>query len=417
LNQGRFQLELLDAFASNQEEILKYRTEFQKLGALKKALEGFEKKEIDSRKELDYHKFLFTELEEAAIEDGELLRLQEESEKLENAEAIKSALATGAALLGSGETPVLIALAQVKQSISGLSKYDKAYVELSSRINSSYIELKDICAELENAGEALHVDNGRLDEVSAKLDKLGRLMKKHNVRTEKELIGVKEDLENKLLAFGSLESEIQRTRKEIESSGAACLKIDAVLSRKRKEAIPHIERETKTLLAELGMPNAAFRITQQSEKECGPTGTDTVNFLFSANKGVEAADVSRVASGGELSRLMLCLKSLLAEKKKLPTIIFDEIDTGVSGEVAAKIGRILHKMSSGLQVITITHLPQMASRGEHHLFVYKKDEAKRTTSLIKTLVGDERVQEIAKMLSAGKPGESALQNAKELLNA
>jgi DNA repair protein RecN (Recombination protein N) len=417
LNQGRFQLDILDAFASTQELFQRYRSEYQKLSSLKKELELLEQKENTARKELDYHNFLYKELDEANIVSGEQVKLEEESQKLGNAEGIKSILASTAALLGAGESPALTALAQARQSLSSILKFDKSYADLAQRLNSSYIELKDIYSELEKAGEALYVDNARLDEISSKLDKLARLIKKHGVRSEADLLEIKGALEIKLEEFGSLESVISQVRKGIENTAANCFNLASELSSKRKASVSKIEKETKLMLADLAMPNATFKIAIETEEICGPSGIDRISFLFSANKGVEPSEISKVASGGELSRLMLCLKSLLAGKKKLPTIIFDEIDTGVSGEVAAKIGRILHKMSSDIQVITITHLPQMASRGQHHLFVYKKDEAKRTRSFIKALSEEERIQEIAKMLSTGQPGESALQNARELLGA
>ncbi|MEI8136350.1 MAG: DNA repair protein RecN, partial [Bacteroidota bacterium] len=246
---------------------------------------------------------------------------------------------------------------------------------------------------------------------------LNRLLKKHNVNTDEELMHVKTEIENKLTKFDSIEKEIDDTKKQIDKLTAMCVKIAKKLSDIRVKSVAEIEKQVKEVLADLSMQNANFKIEISQTKELSSAGFDQVKFLFSANKGTSLSELHKVASGGELSRLMLCLKALLASKKQLPTIIFDEIDTGVSGDVADKIGNILLKMGNTMQVVTITHLPQMASKGAHHLFVYKKDDADKTVSYIKELDNEERITEIAKMLSTSNPTPSALKNAKELLNA
>jgi DNA repair protein RecN (Recombination protein N) len=243
------------------------------------------------------------------------------------------------------------------------------------------------------------------------------LLKKHNVKSESELLEIKEDLEKKLTQFESIESEINTTQKQIDVLLAACKKLAKQISETRLNAISEIETQVKISLSDLSMQNANFKIEINQSNELTANGIDQVKFLFSANKGSGLNELHKVASGGELSRLMLCLKALLASRKKLPSIIFDEIDTGVSGDVADKIGNILFKMGESMQVVAITHLPQMASKGNHHLFVYKNDDNAKTTSYIKELTAEERINEIAKMLSTGKPTQTALKNAKELLNA
>jgi len=241
-------------------------------------------------------------------------------------------------------------------------------------------------------------------------------LKKHNAKSEDELISIKQGIETKLQQFGSLENEIEKVNKEIITIKKDVNALANDISKKRKSGAPAFEKEIRSILNDLSMPNANFKIELETLPELGPYGMDSIQFLFSANKGGDFKPLYKVASGGELSRLMLSIKSIMASKKALPTIIFDEIDTGVSGDVADKIGQILLRMSDKMQVISITHLPQIASKGKFHLFVYKNDDKKKTISHIKELNKDERVVEIAKMLSTGTPTSSAIKNAKDLLN-
>ena len=416
LNQANFQLEVLDAFAGSLEAFRNYKSSFSKLSQLKSTLKQLQDRESQARKELDYYTFLFSELEGLDIKAGNVKRLEEQSAALENAENIKGVLALCANTMNGGETNLLGGLAQVKQSLQSISKYSSNYQQLSERFNSLYIELKEITAEVEDAEDAVNVDPKMLEEVNSALDKLNRLFKKHNVNTEEELLKARTDIEEKLLQFGSLEHEIDKTLKQITVLSQDCGKQAEKLSVLRNKAVKDIEQQVKDGLAGLSMENAVFKIELHTLTEPGPNGLDQVKFMFSANKGAALNELNKVASGGELSRLMLTLKALLATKKQLPTIIFDEIDTGVSGDVADKIGTILLRMGGTMQVITITHLPQIASKGAHHLFVYKKDDDDKTISYIRELKDDERVTEIAKMLSTGNPSQSALVNAKELLN-
>ncbi len=416
LNQANFQLELLDAFAGSLGIYKDYKQEYAALNGLKNTLKNLQEQEAQARKELDYFQFLFSELEEAGLEPGQLKKLEEESMGLENAEAIKGSLVNAANLLNGGDNNLLGNLSQVRQAVQGIAKYGKSYEQYFERIQSAYIELKELAAELEDAGNEVSFDPEKLEQVNTGLDKLNRLLKKHNAADETALLKIKAEIEEKLLKFGSLENEIDKTAKQIEKLSAGCHKIAKSLTQLRTKAIPDIEKKVKELLTGLSMENAMFKIELQQQPEIGPAGFDQVKFMFSANKGGSLSELQKVASGGELSRLMLSLKALLAGKKQLPTIIFDEIDTGVSGDVADKIGAILLNMGKSMQVITITHLPQMASKGDHHLFVYKKDDADKTVSYIRQLNKDERITEIAKMLSTGNPTQSALVNARELLN-
>lgn len=416
LNQGNFQMEVLDAFAGSLGLYKEYRGEFARLNKLNSALKDLEEQESRARKELDYLRFLFEELEQAGIEPGQLKTLEEESETLENAESIKSNLLQAASTIQGGDENVLSALSQVKQAIQAVAKYGKQYSEYYERLNSAYIELKELGADLEDAESRVSFDGQRLEEVNTRMDKLNRLLKKHAVSSEEDLIKIRTETSEKLSQFGSLEHEIEKSKKEINKLSQSCQKLAKELSALRIKAIPGIEKQVKSSLTDLSMENAVFKIDINQQTEIGPTGLDQVKFLFSANKGGNPEELYKVASGGELSRLMLSLKALLATKRQLPTIIFDEIDTGVSGDVADKIGNILVKMGGSMQVVTITHLPQMASKGQHHLFVYKKDDEDRTVSYIRQLNKEERITEIAKMLSTSNPTQSALKNAKELLS-
>lgn len=416
LNQANFQLEVLDAFAGSIEAFRNYKISFSKLSQLRNALKQLQDQESQARKELDYYTFLFSELEGLDIKAGMVKQLEEDSAALENSENIKGVLALSANSMNGGETNILGGLAQIKQSLQGIAKYGNNYQQLAERFNSIYLELKEISDEFETAAETVNVDPRKLEEVNLALDKLNRLFKKHNVNSEEELLKAREDIEGTLLQFGSLEHEIDKMQKQIVLLSQECVKQAEKLSTLRNKAVKGIEQQVKEGLAGLSMENAVFKIELKTLTEPGPNGLDQVKFMFSANKGAPLNELNKVASGGELSRLMLTLKALLATKKQLPTIIFDEIDTGVSGDVADKIGIILLRMGSAMQVITITHLPQIASKGNHHLFVYKKDDDDKTISYIRELKHDERVTEIAKMLSTGKPSQSALVNAKELLN-
>ena len=417
LNQSNFQLELLDTFAESLKIFKEYKIEFSSFTKSKIELQSLQEQEKLAKKELDYFQFLYSELEETEIKAGLLSGLEEESSKLENSEIIKSNLLAASNAISGNEINILIDLGKTKQSLQSLSKYSKNYSLLSDRIQSLYIELKELSADIEDAANEVVFDSDKLSQVNIKMDKLNRLLKKHQVNTEEDLLKIKSDIENKLNQFNSIENTIISKQKLIQISQNNCLKLSEELTKLRTKATHGIEQTIKKTLAELSMENAIFKIVLSQKSDLGINGLDELKFLFTANKGAELNELQKVASGGELSRLMLSLKALLASKKQLPTIIFDEIDTGVSGDVADKIGEILLSMGNNMQVIAITHLPQMASKGNHHLFVYKKDDEDKTVSYIKQLNKAERINEIAKMLSKSNPTVSAIKNATELLNS
>jgi DNA repair protein RecN (Recombination protein N) len=282
-------------------------------------------------------------------------------------------------------------------------------------LHSTIIELKDIATEVEAIEQQTQTNPARADEVNNRLSLIYTLQKKHRVNTNAELLQIQSDLSDKIQQALFSDEAVEKLQKQITSEKKGLEEISTELSIKRAAAIPVIELQVLATLAEMGMANSAIKIEQSAITQLSDNGTDQIRFLFTANKGHSLSEMSKVASGGELSRLMLSIKSLIARYTALPTIIFDEIDTGVSGEVAHKVGQIMEQLAQNLQVITITHLPQIASKGQSHYFVYKDDEAETTYTRIKQLDKQERITEIAKMLSGERPGESAMQNAKELL--
>lgn len=415
LNQSHFQFELLDAFAGTNNDVKEYRKKFTLLKRKKETLSNLLLQEQQAKKELDYFTFLFNELEEAKLTNGRLQALEAESNLLENAQQIKEQLNNCVVQINEAEGNLLQQLTSLKSHLQSLVKINANYEQYFLRVNSVYVELKDLCNDLEIEEEKVEHNPKKLSSVNEQLDELNRLLKKHHVKTEQELIIIKDELESKLSAFNSIETTINSISAEINELNKQCSISAKLISLKREQSIIPTQDSVKKLLTDLSMPNAEFKISLTQSENLSSNGIDEVMFLFSANKGVELNELHKVASGGELSRLMLTLKAMLATKKRLATIIFDEIDTGVSGEVANKIGVILEKMSKNIQVISITHLPQMAVKGNHHLFVFKMDDGDRTASYIKTLTKEERITEIAKMLSAGKTTDAALKNAKELL--
>lgn len=417
LNDSRFQLGVVDAFAENAALLVQYSAAYKSWRKLLLALNELKEREAQAKKDLDYFRFQFDELDSAQLKSGEQAEAETELETLEHAEAIKSGLSKSAWALDGGEENLLASLNEIRAQISAIAKFNPAIAQLQERLNSTHIELKDLSREIESLeGEITH-DAGRIEFLQGRLDTIYRLQQKHGVKTVEELIAHRDDLSNKLIDITSLDDQITAAEKETNSAFAKLSDLAAQLSKKRKAAAPGIGKTVGDLLNELGMPNASLQVNISAIDQPSETGTDRVQFLFSANKGSDAKPLDKVASGGELSRLMLSLKALITKLTALPTIIFDEIDTGISGDIAAKAGLIMEKMAGTMQVLTITHLPQVASRGASHIFVFKEEEQGRTVTRLRRLSKEERVQEIAKMLSAGKVSDAAVKNAKELLKA
>jgi DNA repair protein RecN (Recombination protein N) len=430
INDPEFQLLIVDSVARHADLLFDYQTKFK---AYKKSLSKLNHLIAESDKakaDLDYFQFQFDELEKGALVADEQEVLELELNTLNNAEEIKRNLLNANYLLQDGEAAALIQLKEAGQALGSIEKYNPAVAELHQRINSAIIELKDVAAEIEGIEEHTFIDEARAEEVNTRLSMIYNLQKKHRVNTNAELLQIQDELSEKIQQALFSDEAIEKLQKQIAADKAELEKLAAQLSVNRKKAIPDIEKQVLETLAEMGMGNSTLKIEQNPTPPPPPkggadspavvltaTGIDNIKFLFSANKGHALAEMSKVASGGELSRLMLSIKSIVAQYTALPTIIFDEIDTGVSGEVANKVGIIMERLAKNLQVITITHLPQIASKGQSHYFVYKDDSEAATFTRIKQLNKDERVLEIAKMLSGDKPGESALQNARELLSS
>jgi DNA repair protein RecN (Recombination protein N) len=417
INDPDFQLLVVDGVAGHQELLNTYQSKFRAYKKSVTQLQQLIEQNDKAKADLDYYQFQFDELEKAAISNDEQELLEKELYTLNNAEEIKRNLSGAHYLMHEGETSAIIQLREAGQQLSAIEKFNPEVEELHERLKSTLIELKDIAAEVEILDQKTHTDEQRAEEVNTRLSLLYNLQKKHRVNSNEELLAIQDDLSDKIQQAVFGDEAVEKLQKQISTDKQDLEKLAAELSANRTKAIPVIQEKVLATLTEMGMGNSALEIEQTPLQDLAKNGTDIIRFMFSANKGHALADMSKVASGGELSRLMLSIKSIIAEYTALPTIIFDEIDTGVSGEVANKVGQVMERLSQNLQVITITHLPQIAGKGKSHYFVYKDDTAATTYTRIKKLDDNERVLEIAKMLSGDKPGESALQNARELLNS
>ena len=415
INDPAFQLLIVDSVARHEALLNAYQSGFRKYRSANTKLKQLIADSDKAKADLDYYQFQFDELEKANLDTDEQEPLEQELYALNNAEEIKRNLLGATYLLQDGEAAALVQLKEAGTQLSAIEKYNTAISDLKERLSSVIIELKDIAAETDLLEQKTHTNEARVVEVNTRLSLIYNLQKKHRVNTNAELLLLQNELSDKIQQALFSDEEIENLHKEIARQKQELEELASQLSANRLKAIPDIEGQVMQTLAEMGMGNALLKIEQTQMAELGNTGTDQIRFTFTANKGHALAEMSKVASGGELSRLMLSIKSLIARYTALPTIIFDEIDTGVSGEVANKVGQIMEQLAKNLQVITITHLPQIASKGSSHYFVYKDDDSDITKTRIRQLTETERVTEIAKMLSGDKPGESALQNARELL--
>ncbi len=416
INTEDFQLLVLDTLAEHADVLANYRQCFQQHKQISRKLRELSSNFERARAEQDYLQFQFDELEAAGLLDGEQEKLEQELKMLEHAEEIKRSLVSITYLLSESEQAVIHQVKESNTLLQSIEKYNSEFGLISERLKSVWIELKDINAELENLGGHILIDESRATAIEERLDTIYSLQKKHRVNTTRELLEIKERFAQQLNQLLSGEEEIEELKKQESKLKQDLFKLSGILSDNRKKHIPELEKQVQLSLAEVGMPNALLKVNQESAMETlNESGADRIQFLFSANKGQLLQAMNKVASGGELSRLMLSIKSLIAKQTALPTIIFDEIDTGISGEVALKVGNKMHQLAKNMQVITITHLPQIASKMGTHFRVFKDESGPQTLTKISELTSNERVLEIAKMLSGENPGEFALQNAKELL--
>ena len=412
-----YQLSLLDAYAGLLPARARYSAAYTGLRTAEAEARALEKQLTTQQRELDYTSFRLNELDEARLRDGEQEELEEEQKLLENAEEIKLKLSGATDALTDSEYAATGTLKTVVQALGNLAAYADTYAALRERLQSALIEINDIADELSSAERATEADPKRLADVEERLNLLYTLQRKHGARDTTELLAVAADLRGRVGNVQELENRLEATRAAVKAARADVQRLGQELSEGRRAAFPKFEQETRDLLAELGMPNARLVVRHDPAPQPQPSGLDAVGLRFTANRGAQPQPLAKAASGGEFSRLMLAVKYLLADKTALPTIIFDEIDTGISGEVALKVARLLRQMAAQHQCLAITHLPQMAAAGDLHYFVYKEEAAERTISRLKVLDKTERVAEIAQMIGGSSPGKAAVQSAKELLAA
>ncbi len=416
INDSDFQLLIIDSLADHQNLLNNYRNGFKKLRQDNSLLKELISKADEARSKQDYEQFLFNELEQANLKEGEQIALEQQLEKLTNAETIKKSLLTASALLTENEISASSILKEASIQLQNIEKFDPEINVLLERLRSSMIELNDIADETSNIESKTLHSAERLTNIQQRLDLLYTLQQKHRVNDDTSLLIIQQRLADSLSQLIFSDEQIEVLQKAIEQLKADLIKQAKDLSANRKKAIKLVEIAIALTLQQVGMPNAKLVFNQQLITDLNKNGLDEIQLLFSANAGQAPAPVNKVASGGELSRLMLAIKSLLAKHTALPTLIFDEIDTGISGETALKVGKVIANLGNNMQIISITHLPQIAAKGNSHYFVYKNEEGNKTTTGLRKLSNEERVITIAEMLSGKNPGESALRNAKDLLS-
>ncbi|MCX2575597.1 DNA repair protein RecN [Pedobacter sandarakinus] len=416
INDADFQLLIVDSLADHKSLLSTYRKDYKRLKQEHVRLKKLVNDANEAKSKQDYEQFLFNELEQANIKPEEQETLEQELERLTHAETIKRGLITAAGMLSEGEPSALQILKEAQLQLQGIEKFDPAINTLYERLKSSIIEIKDIADEVVAMDENTIHSADRLVLINQRLDLFYALQQKHRVSNNEELLSIQMQLEQNLNALLSSDENIESLQKNIAELESSLSKLAGTISSNRRKAIKVVTAQTSSTLKQVGMPNAQLVLNQQTLTDLSKDGLDQIDLLFTANAGQAPAPVSKVASGGELSRLMLAIKALLAKHTSLPTIIFDEIDTGISGETALKVGEVISNLGLDMQVISITHLPQIAAKGEAHYFVYKNDEKGKTTTGIRRLQQEERVGVIAEMLSGKNPGTSAMENAKELLS-
>lgn len=421
LADSQFRLHLLDSLAISSAKgavkcVEAYSAAYSKYVALKHDLEALTATEAQNRREQDYLQFQFNELSDARLDADEQEALEQESQLLAHAEAVREGLSmASAAIDDDSDTSTLSRLRQAKTALSHIAAYHTSVETLLSRLESSLIELGDINSELQSTADGITYSPERQQEVDDRLALIYRLEKKHGVDSVQQLISLRDDLDTRLQSIATLDSRIHDLMEQVDAAFAEVQSAADSLTAARRKAALSLGNGILPILHELGMPEARFSVSLTPTATYGPQGHDAVEFLFNANRGGDLRDISKVASGGELSRLMLAVKSMLTSRSLLPTIIFDEIDTGVSGDISVAVGRIMSRMAERMQVVAITHLPQIAARASQHLKVYKQIVGDRTVSRIRELTSDERVVEVAVMLSSDPPTPAAIQTAKELM--
>ncbi|MBC6998716.1 DNA repair protein RecN [Cytophaga sp. FL35] len=415
LTEADFQLRVIDALAENGPLLSDYRQQLKTYKRNVKELSALLEQQREAIKEHDYNAFLLEELQSIPLKQGMQEALEEEYEQLNNVENILEHLSNGHQLLNDEQVGLVNLLTELKQISGKLAAFGSQYVEINSRIQSLFIEADDIASEFQDLQEGTEANPQLLEEVNGKLQQLYDLQKKHGVQEVSELIEIRDALAEKVEITENLDSDIQTKEKQLQESKDKLQLLANELLKNRVNVIPQLKKQLESSLKPLGMPSATFQIELKESKEFKSTGKDELSFLFSANKGGSYGELKKVASGGELSRIMLTIKAILAKYENLPTMMFDEIDTGVSGEISNRMGEIMQDMSKTMQVFSITHLPQVASKGNHHYKVFKEEDSKGTQTQMRKLTAEERVAELAEMLGGKDISESALAHARQLL--
>ena len=415
LSDTSFQFAIIDAMANNKSLLTEYVQLHQLLKKEQKKLEELIEFQKNAKKEYDYNLHQLKELKSATLEEGILEELEESYEEASNIEDIKENVSESLYLLNDENIGILNNLRELKRSFSSLTEYKQLYRDLYERIESAFLELEDLASEISDIDESIEADPDNLEQISKQLNKIYSLQKKHSVATVEELIAIQQELEEAVSKTESVDIDLNKQKKIVEEQHTATLKKATQLHKAREKVIPALDKKLTNFMHELGMPNGRFSITLTATDTFFANGNDELSFLFSANKGGDFGQLKKVASGGELSRIMLAVKAIMAEHTALPTIMFDEIDTGVSGEISQKMGDIMKQMSQNRQVFAITHLPQIAAKGAYHFKVFKEDSKGKTTTHLKLLTEEERVTELSEMLEGKNSGTSARNHAIELL--
>ena len=415
LSDTSFQFAIIDAMANNKCLLTEYVQLHQLLKKEQKKLEELIEFQKNAKKEYDYNLHQLKELKSATLEEGILEELEESYEEASNIEDIKENVSESLYLLNDENIGILNNLRELKRSFSSLTEYKQLYRDLYERIESAFLELEDLASEISDIDESIEADPDNLEQISKQLNKIYSLQKKHSVATVEELIAIQQELEEAVSKTESVDIDLNKPKKIAEEQHTVTLKKANQLHKAREKVIPALDKKLTNFMHELGMPNGRFSITLTATDTFFANGNDELSFLFSANKGGDFGQLKKVASGGELSRIMLAVKAIMAEHTALPTIMFDEIDTGVSGEISQKMGDIMKQMSQNRQVFAITHLPQIAAKGAYHFKVFKEDSKGKTTTHLKLLTEEERITELSEMLEGKNSGASARNHAIELL--
>lgn len=416
LTENDFQLKLIDALAGNKDRLVNFRRTLTTHSSTKKELQKLIDFQQNALKEQDYNDFLLTELEAAPLKEGILEELEEQYEQLNNVEVIMEELSKGEQLMNDEQVGIVSLLSDLKGTLSRLSGFGKHFGGVHERLQSVYIEIDDINSELQAIQENMESNPELLEDTNAKLQILYNLQKKHGVSEISDLIRIREELSQKAFETAHVDEKISLKTRELQDLESSLEEQALVLREKRNAVIPSLKDQLERDLSHLGMPSASFNIKLETTDTFKVHGMDELSFLFTANKGSDFGELKKVASGGELSRIMLVIKAILAKYEKLPTIMFDEIDTGVSGEISNRMADIMKEMSDDMQVFSITHLPQVASKGNHHFKVFKTEEVEGTKTNMRKLSQDERVTELAQMLGGNQLSDSAIAHARQLLN-